>query len=768
MSFISDLFVEISSFRIRVGNKLNALANRIGDLTALTTSNKTDLVGAINEVNDNIPTSSDYITTNTTQTGLSGNKSVDGTWTFNSQINTTNHGNSSQWFESYQNVNPLILSWNTTNNASSSGHTHELAGDVFARIISDLNQNYDLNDIGDNYRSGFAQVASQANAQTALNYPWDGGGGNLLNFNTGQTYKTQIFHNRAGSRIAYRSKINGTTYRNWVEFITDLNLDSQATSLGFIKSASLSGYVPTSRTITAGNGLSGGGNLTANRTITLGTPGAITLSSTNSVGTSTHTHAFTPGGTTAQYIRGDGSLATFPTISDTITRLRGTASGTYTSGDLTLLAGANTTITQSGANITIASTNTNTTYTAGTGLSLSGTTFGQAITTSGSGTYVQSITQTASGFQVNLGTPPNTNTTYSAGTLALLQAGTNATNRVWSASILAQRFTEINNRIVYYRNSDENVDSDVVWGTNIITGRHIQVQGGRNIVKGDDINVFGSRNVSSGINNQINGFANVANGAFNTINGAYSSINGSQANIIGNYLFARDKQTVLGMYNKVYDIGTDEGLRFAFGTGDNDFDKFNAVEIYDDHRTEFHGKAAYNEETRNPEWFTEDYTHVDTYQMGYDHLTHRANSSTPCEHNIFEVAVRNNHSGTHERFVRVDNFELAFDIHGIVKGNHVENTIDDTKVHTKGTLEFSNAVRLQLLEKAEINKNPYLVVEYVFEKEEIYVKYVDAFYLRSAKSQNDRVVYIIGSFINKRGSSSQPDTTYFEFNQQII
>src|SRR5690606_8632978 len=72
--------------------------------------------------------------------------------------------------------------------------------------------------------------------------------------------------------------------------------------------------VPTSRTITAGNGLTGGGNLTANRTITLGTPGAITLSSTNSVSTNSHTHAFLPGGTASQYIRGDGTLETFPSI----------------------------------------------------------------------------------------------------------------------------------------------------------------------------------------------------------------------------------------------------------------------------------------------------------------------------------------------------------------------------------------------------------------------------------------------------------------------
>src|SRR5690606_1076571 len=51
-----------------------------------------------------------------------------------------------------------------------------------------------------------------------------------------------------------------------------------------------------------------------NVTVTLGTPGNITLSSSNSVSTSSHTHAFVPGGNTSQYIRGDGSLANFPSI----------------------------------------------------------------------------------------------------------------------------------------------------------------------------------------------------------------------------------------------------------------------------------------------------------------------------------------------------------------------------------------------------------------------------------------------------------------------
>lgn len=45
-----------------------------------------------------------------------------------------------------------------------------------------------------------------------------------------------------------------------------------------------------SRQVIAGNGLSGGGILTANRTLTLGTPTKITSSSTNSVTTTSHTH----------------------------------------------------------------------------------------------------------------------------------------------------------------------------------------------------------------------------------------------------------------------------------------------------------------------------------------------------------------------------------------------------------------------------------------------------------------------------------------------
>jgi hypothetical protein len=54
-----------------------------------------------------------------------------------------------------------------------------------------------------------------------------------------------------------------------------------------------SGDVPSGRLITAGNGLTGGGDLSADRTINLGTPTTITTATTNSTTSTSHTHAIT-------------------------------------------------------------------------------------------------------------------------------------------------------------------------------------------------------------------------------------------------------------------------------------------------------------------------------------------------------------------------------------------------------------------------------------------------------------------------------------------
>jgi hypothetical protein len=51
------------------------------------------------------------------------------------------------------------------------------------------------------------------------------------------------------------------------------------------------GVVPVERTITAGDGLIGGGNLSANRTLSLGTPGTLSGATYNYVMGTSHTHA---------------------------------------------------------------------------------------------------------------------------------------------------------------------------------------------------------------------------------------------------------------------------------------------------------------------------------------------------------------------------------------------------------------------------------------------------------------------------------------------
>ena len=71
-----------------------------------------------------------------------------------------------------------------------------------------------------------------------------------------------------------------------------LYLKGQVDSLGNLK-------VNISVIITAGNGLTGGGNLAASRTISLGTPSSVTSSSSNSVTGTSHTHALDDTGVVA-------------------------------------------------------------------------------------------------------------------------------------------------------------------------------------------------------------------------------------------------------------------------------------------------------------------------------------------------------------------------------------------------------------------------------------------------------------------------------------
>lgn len=79
----------------------------------------------------------------------------------------------------------------------------------------------------------------------------------------------------------------------------------------------LSGYVPTSRTVTAGSGLTGGGALSANITLNLDTPGSLSVSSSNSA-SGNHAHAITassaPGAATSLLKSDTSGNLTLPTF----------------------------------------------------------------------------------------------------------------------------------------------------------------------------------------------------------------------------------------------------------------------------------------------------------------------------------------------------------------------------------------------------------------------------------------------------------------------
>ena len=90
-----------------------------------------------------------------------------------------------------------------------------------------------------------------------------------------------------------------------------------------------------STSVTAGNGLTGGGQLTANVTVTMGTPSSITSSSTNSVTSTSHTHAITG-------FSLDGHTHTIANVTNLQTTLDEKAASSHTHSYLALAGGTMT------------------------------------------------------------------------------------------------------------------------------------------------------------------------------------------------------------------------------------------------------------------------------------------------------------------------------------------------------------------------------------------------------------------------------------------
>jgi trimeric autotransporter adhesin len=137
---------------------------------------------------------------------------------------------------------------------------------------------------------------------------------------------------------------------------------------GVADNAVLAGTCSTS--VIAGNGIIGGGALTENRTITLGTPSVITDSTTNSLNTTSHTHALSItgtlegdfSGTFTGPLTGNADTATSAITSTNCLREviagNGLTGGRELTDDVTITLGTPTTVTESSANVVTGTSHT--------------------------------------------------------------------------------------------------------------------------------------------------------------------------------------------------------------------------------------------------------------------------------------------------------------------------------------------------------------------------------------------------------------------------
>ncbi len=160
-------------------------------------------------------------------------------------------------------------------------------------------QSLSTEDLNSTTASGFYMQGISSNATTARNYPAQTAG----SLEVMQSGNFQRFSDMHSTRVWQRSRVSNE-WNSWTRADSADKADN-ATQ------------------ITAGNGLTGGGTLGANRTLALGNPSKITATSTNSVSTTSHTHEIDNASTTVAGVVQLANVLTSTAVNQALTAAQG-------------------------------------------------------------------------------------------------------------------------------------------------------------------------------------------------------------------------------------------------------------------------------------------------------------------------------------------------------------------------------------------------------------------------------------------------------------
>jgi hypothetical protein len=119
------------------------------------------------------------------------------------------------------------------------------------------------------------------------------------NLDTGKLTTGTLPVARGGTGVAAAGTSNNVLQSDGTNFVS--------------RTLAAAGIAASVRAVAAGVGLSGGGDLTADRTISMGAPSTLTTSTTNSASGTTHTHSI-GGGVVKSHVAGTGGQITVSTI----------------------------------------------------------------------------------------------------------------------------------------------------------------------------------------------------------------------------------------------------------------------------------------------------------------------------------------------------------------------------------------------------------------------------------------------------------------------